>query len=66
MDGALTAGRPSVAVHGLCITGAIEELYGVAVLLEVSRPMAIGLKTDEVRRVITVAAGPLDPAAEAD
>jgi hypothetical protein len=38
----------------------------VTVLPEVRRPMAIGIKTDEIRRVITVAPGPLDTAPEAD
>ena len=54
------------AVHWLRITGIIEELYDVAVLPEIRRPMAIGIKTDDIRRVITVAPGPSDTAPEAD
>jgi uncharacterized protein (TIGR03032 family) len=42
------------AVHWLRISGVIEELYDVAVLPGVTRPMAIGFKTDEIRRVISV------------
>ena len=34
--------------------GVIEELYDVALLQGVRRPMALGLKTDEIRRVITI------------
>ncbi|MCA9660695.1 MAG: hypothetical protein KC486_20300, partial [Myxococcales bacterium] len=30
------------------------ELYDVAVLPGVRRPMALGLRTDEIRRVITI------------
>jgi uncharacterized protein (TIGR03032 family) len=41
-------------VHWLRIEGVVEELYDVAVLPGVRRPMAIGLVTDEIRRVITV------------
>ena len=43
------------AVHWLRITGVIEELYDVAVLPGVQRPMAVGLQTDEIRRLISVA-----------
>ena len=43
------------AVHWLRIEGVIEELYDVAALPGVVRPMALGLKTDEIRRVISVA-----------
>ncbi|MBW4660300.1 MAG: TIGR03032 family protein [Drouetiella hepatica Uher 2000/2452] len=41
-------------VHWLRVEGIVEELYDVAVLPGVRRPMAIGLITDEIRRVITV------------
>ena len=47
--------RTGDAVHWLRIEGVVEELYDVAVLPGVRRPMAIGLKTDEIRRIITVA-----------
>jgi uncharacterized protein (TIGR03032 family) len=43
-------------VHWLRIEGVVEELYDVAVLPAVRRPMALGLKSDEIRRVITVGA----------
>ena len=43
-------------MHWLRIEGVVEELYDVAVLPGVRRPMAIGLKTDEIRRMITVGA----------
>ena len=46
--------RTGDAVHWLRIEGVVEELYDVAVLPSVRRPMAIGLKTDEIRRMITV------------
>lgn len=42
------------AVHWLRISGIIEELYDVAILPGVRRPMAVGLKTDEIRRVLSV------------
>jgi uncharacterized protein (TIGR03032 family) len=46
--------RTGDAVHWLRLEGMVEELYDVAVLPGVRRPMAIGLKTDEIRRTITV------------
>jgi hypothetical protein len=42
------------AVHWLRISGIIEELYDVAALAGVRRPMAVGLKSDEIRRVLSV------------
>ncbi|MBM3510280.1 MAG: TIGR03032 family protein [Alphaproteobacteria bacterium] len=41
-------------VHWLTIEGIVEELYDVVVIPGVRRAMAIGFKTDEIRRVITV------------
>ena len=41
-------------MHWPRIAGIVEELYDAAVLPGVTRPMAIRLKTDEIRRVITV------------
>lgn len=41
-------------VHWLRIEGIVEELYDVVVLPGVMRPMAIGLKTDEIRRVLSL------------
>jgi uncharacterized protein (TIGR03032 family) len=40
-------------VHWMNIQGIVEELYDVAVLAGVVRPMALGFKSDEIRRVIT-------------
>jgi uncharacterized protein (TIGR03032 family) len=42
------------AVHWLEIRGVVNELYDVVVLPEVRRPRAIGFKTDEIRRVLTI------------
>ena len=42
-------------VHWLRIEGVVEELYDVVVLPGVQRPMAIGFKTDEIRRTLSVA-----------
>jgi uncharacterized protein (TIGR03032 family) len=47
----LTTGQTA---HSLLITGNIRELYDVAVLPKVRRPMAIGLKTDEIQRIVTI------------
>jgi uncharacterized protein (TIGR03032 family) len=41
-------------VHWLRIEGVVQELYDVAALPGVRRPMAIGFMTDEIRRVLTV------------
>jgi uncharacterized protein (TIGR03032 family) len=41
-------------VHSLRIEGIVSELYDVVVLPGVRRPMALGFKTDEIRRVISV------------
>lgn len=41
-------------VHWLRVEGIVEELYDVAVLPGVRRPMAIGFVTDEIRRLITI------------
>ena len=34
--------------------GVVEELYDVVLLPGVMRPMALGFKTDEIRRVLSV------------
>jgi uncharacterized protein (TIGR03032 family) len=47
--------RSGDIVHWLRIEGAVRELYDVVVLPRVIRPMAIGFKTDEIRRTITMA-----------
>ncbi len=41
-------------VHELRIDGVVEELYDVITLPGVSRPMALGFKTDEIRRVLSL------------
>lgn len=46
--------RTGDIVHWLRIEGIVEELYDVAILPEVRRPMAIGFKTDEIRRILTI------------
>lgn len=42
------------AVHWLRLQGVVRELYDVAVLPGVQRPMALGFKTDEIRRHIVI------------
>lgn len=46
-------------VHWVRIEGTITELYDVAVLPEVQRPMALGFQTDEIAQLLT-----LDPMGE--
>lgn len=46
--------RTGDLVHHLRIEGVVEELYDVVVLPNVRRPQAIGIKNDEIRRVISV------------
>lgn len=46
--------RTGDIVHSLGIEGVVEELYDVQVLPGVRHPMAIGFKTDEIRRVVTM------------
>ena len=40
-------------VHWLRLEGLIDELYDVAVLPGVKRAMALGFKTDEIRRILS-------------
>jgi uncharacterized protein (TIGR03032 family) len=47
--------RSGDVVHSLRIEGVIEELYDVAVLPGAQRPAALGLKTDEIRRILSLA-----------
>jgi hypothetical protein len=42
--------------HWLRLEGMVRELYDVAVLPGVVRPMALGFKTDEIQRLLTVGA----------
>lgn len=48
--------RTGDIVHWLAIEGTVQELYDVVVLPGIVRPMAIGFKTDEIRRIITIGA----------
>jgi uncharacterized protein (TIGR03032 family) len=41
-------------VHSLRFSGAVEELYDVQVLPNVRRPMALGFKTGEIRRTLSI------------
>lgn len=43
-------------VHWVRIEGVVEELYDVVTFPGVRRPMALGFKTDEIRRVLSVEA----------
>jgi uncharacterized protein (TIGR03032 family) len=46
--------RTGDAVHWLRIEGVVDELYDVITLPGVRSPMALGFKTDEIRRVISI------------
>jgi len=46
--------RTGDIVHWLRIEGIVTELYDVAVLPGMRRPMAIGFKSDEIRRIVRV------------
>jgi uncharacterized protein (TIGR03032 family) len=46
--------RRGDVVHELRIEGIVEELYDVAVVPGVRQPMALGLKTDEIRRIFSL------------
>jgi len=46
--------RSGDAVHWLRFEGVVDELYDVVALPGVRRPMALGFKTDEIRRVLSV------------
>ncbi len=41
-------------VHWLWVEGLVSELYDVVALANVRRPMALGFKTDEIRRTIDI------------
>ena len=41
-------------VHWLRIEGIVTELYDVIALPGVTRPMALGFKTDEIQRMVSV------------
>ena len=46
--------KTGATVHWLKIEGVVHELYDVVVLPGIQRPMALGLKTDEIRRMLTI------------
>jgi len=46
--------RTGDAVHWLRMEGIVDELYDVMTLPGVRNPMALGFKTDEIRRVISI------------
>nr|WP_269144858.1 TIGR03032 family protein [Nostoc sp. WHI] len=46
--------RSGDIVHSLRMEGVVLELYDVVALLGVRHPMAIGFRSDEIRRVVTV------------
>lgn len=50
--------RTGSVVHWLRLEGVVIELYDVAVLPGVRRPMALGFQSDEIQRLITVDATP--------
>lgn len=47
--------RTGDVVHSLTIEGVVRELYDVAVLPGVRMPSALGFKSEEIRRTITIA-----------
>ncbi len=46
--------RTGDIVHWIRMEGVIDELYDVIILPHVRRPMALGFKTDEIRRVLSI------------
>jgi uncharacterized protein (TIGR03032 family) len=46
--------RTGAAVHWLKMEGIVHELYDVVALPGIRRPQAIGFKTDEIRRILTI------------
>lgn len=46
--------RSGEKVHWVRLEGAVRELYDVCALPGVRRPRALGLRTDEIRRTVTV------------
>ncbi len=47
--------RTGDTVHWLRIEGIVSELYDVVILPDGVRPMALGFKTDEIRRTLSIA-----------
>ena len=46
--------RTGDTAHWLRLEGMVSELYDVAVLPDVVRPMALGFKSDEIQRLLTI------------
>jgi len=46
--------RTGDIVHWLRMEGIVNELYDVVPLPEARRPMALGFKTDEIRRMLSI------------
>jgi uncharacterized protein (TIGR03032 family) len=46
--------KSGAIVHWLKMEGVLHELYDVVALPGIRRPQAIGLKTDEIRRILTI------------
>jgi uncharacterized protein (TIGR03032 family) len=46
--------RTGDIAHSLTITGIVRELYDVAALPGITMPSALGFKTEEIRRTITI------------
>ena len=46
--------RTGDVVHWVRIEGLVSELYDVVALPGVTRPAAVGFKTDEIQRLITI------------
>jgi len=46
--------RSGDVVHWVRLEGLVSELYDVVTLPGVARPMALGFKTDEIGRLLTI------------
>jgi uncharacterized protein (TIGR03032 family) len=46
--------RSGDVAHWVRVEGMVSELYDVVVLPKVTRPMALGFKTDEIQRLLTI------------
>ncbi len=44
--------RDGSSPHWVCMSGIVKELYDVVALPGSTRPMALGFKTDEIRRML--------------
>ena len=53
--------RSGDTVHWLRVEGVVQELYDVALLPGARRPMALGFRSDEIRRVFAVGPPPGPP-----